>query len=135
MPNWCQNRLQVSSEDEETIQQFREDVKGEKTELSLNSLVPMPQELEMSDGWYTWRVDHWGTKWDVYAHLNDEDEYFLEYAFNSAWTPPSKWLHHVTELYPKLRFILIYEDLEAGFMGVCIGDDGEIIQEEGIHFA
>ena len=45
MPNWCENTLHVSG-DEQLIKKFKEQVRGEGTALSFASLVPMPKELK-----------------------------------------------------------------------------------------
>lgn len=47
MPNWCYNTLTVSGKDED-IKAFKTRAKGDKTDLSLDSLYPMPVELKDS---------------------------------------------------------------------------------------
>jgi len=93
MPNWCENTLIVSG-DKKQIKQFKEKAKGKKnkTDLSLNNFVPLSKELENTtapslkpnkklikkygaDNWYEWCISNWGTKWDVEATLEDEEEY------------------------------------------------------------
>ena len=112
MPNWCYNKLRVSGPKKE-LAEFREKAvnKYDKEEqLSLQSLYPMPmeliggsdtnkgwQEMEVEEyllerfghsGWYNWRVDHWGTKWDLgEAKLIKETSSSLTYEFETAWTP------------------------------------------------
>tara|TARA_E500000178_G_scaffold127555_1_gene127352 strand:- start:36 stop:650 length:615 start_codon:yes stop_codon:yes gene_type:complete len=49
-----------------------------------------------AENWYDWRVNNWGTKWEVCEfygvdrqHLNDSpDESTISFAFSSAWSPP-----------------------------------------------
>ena len=63
MPNWCSNSLCVSG-DSEALEAFQTAVKKETTDLSLNALVPMPEELEETKSpsdepnWYNWRCEH-----------------------------------------------------------------------------
>lgn len=38
--------------------------------------------------WYDWRVDNWGTKWEVDCHRNDYVDGTLTIGFDSAWGPP-----------------------------------------------
>lgn len=45
MPNWCMNTLTVSG-DRSEIKKFREGVKSENSDLSLDKLMPMPKELK-----------------------------------------------------------------------------------------
>jgi hypothetical protein len=79
----------------------------------LNFMKPMPKELDGTtspsssadkpqpmvegfDNWYDWRVENWGTKWEVNEfygvdrqHLNDSlDESTISFGFSSAWSPP-----------------------------------------------
>ena len=39
--------------------------------------------------WYDWRVDNWGTKWEVDCHRNDYLDGTLTIGFDSAWGPPT----------------------------------------------
>ena len=146
MPNWCDNRLVISTwsetekEDEarKQIEEFRDKAKlieedgTEATSLSLNKLYPMPKELEgtkaPSDNpnWYDWRVEHWGTKWDIDCCLNYDDEDYLEYSFQSAWSPPVLFLEKVSKDFPLLRFILKYEEEGCGFLGRAIAVNGQV---------
>lgn len=86
MPNWCDNNLTISGP-KKIIQKI------EQTNLSLNKLIPCPEELNDilsgsigsdkkaneffkmqlknnikkygSKDWYDWNVKNWGTKWDI----------------------------------------------------------------------
>lgn len=150
MPNWCNNRLAISTYNqfdykEEDKDKAREQIKeflckaevveenGEVVNaLSMNSLYPMPKELEgtkaPSDNpnWYDWRVEHWGTKWDIDGCLNYDDEDYLEYSFESAWSPPVAFLEKVSKDFPLLRFILKYEEEGCGFLGRAIAVNGQV---------
>ena len=125
------------------IQLFKERAKGEDTDLSLNSLYPMPGELEGTvspsfsrnktlmgrygaDNWYDWCISNWGTKWDVQAVLEDEGHGYLEYSFDSAWSPPVEWLEKAARDYPELYFRLKYEEEDASFVGVAIAKKGQV---------
>ena len=101
MPNWCNNSITISGPTE-TIKQLWEDAQtAADGEFGLlNAIAPMPQELEgttapSEDGadWYSWRVNNWGTKWDI----TDEGLEFIDNEdgtseitgwFDSAWAPP-----------------------------------------------
>ena len=101
MPNWCNNSITISGPTE-TIKQLWEDAKtAHEGEFGLlSAIAPMPKELEgttapSEDGndWYNWRVNNWGTKWDI----TDEGLDFIDHEdgtaeitgwFDSAWAPP-----------------------------------------------
>ena len=47
MPNWCNNRVTVWSDNTSDMQEFKELVKGENGRpFSFNSIIPMPEELQ-----------------------------------------------------------------------------------------
>ena len=100
MPNWCNNSITIKGSTE-TIKTLWEEAnqEGEDSGL-LNAMVPMPVELEgttapSEDGvdWYSWRVNNWGTKWDVSLEGleftdNGDGTATIEGWFDSAWAPP-----------------------------------------------
>jgi len=162
MPNWCNNTLEVWG-DKEQIKEFKKkgrvSRKDDKTDLSLDRFVPIPKELKGTtapskktdrrlikkygaDNWYDWRLNNWGTKWDVDAELVNENiprskkynEGFLVYVFDSAWSPPIEWLEKMCKQYKKLRFKLKYEEPLMGFMGVAIAENGEITSNQSIDY-
>ena len=115
MPNWCDNQITITGPNS-VIDKIEEIVKADDTHKNtglLNFFKPMPKELEGTtspsssadkpqpmvegfDNWYDWRVENWGTKWELCEfygvdrqHLNDSlDESTISFAFSSAWAPP-----------------------------------------------
>ena len=115
MPNWCNNNISITGPNS-VIDKIEEIVKADDTHKNtglLNFFKPMPKELEGTtspsssakkpqpmvegfDNWYDWRVENWGTKWELCEfygvdrqHLNDSlDESTISFAFSSAWSPP-----------------------------------------------
>ena len=99
MPNWCNNSITIKGSIE-SIKQLWENATAEGSGL-LNAIAPMPKELEgttapSSDGsmtWYSWRVNNWGTKWEVDTEgleFIDHEDGTAEISgyFDSAWAPP-----------------------------------------------
>jgi len=80
--------------------------------------------------WYEWRLSNWGCKWDVDAVLenNDisDDYVYVEYVFDSPWSPPINFLQKVSEIYPNLKFVLKYEEEGMGFLGVAKAVNGDV---------
>ena len=113
MPNWCNNNISITGPNS-VIDKIEKITKEEDNKNGLLQFFnPMPKELEgttspsssadkpqpMIDGfdcWYDWRVENWGTKWEVCEfygvdrqHLNDSlDELTISFSFSSAWAPP-----------------------------------------------
>lgn len=117
MPNWCENfaRIEVPNKEEATIlETILNDDREEYEQLRLHNpslpdmkddlgifkyLYPEPEYEEVTGpnktfpDWYSWRVNHWGTKWDVdVQHFdiqeNTDGTYTFELNFDSAWSPP-----------------------------------------------
>ena len=135
MPNYCYNSLTVKG-DPNSLENFYIKNKSEDSELSLNKSVPVPDNLDdlskeeflklfdnptkeqkqilnESGRLYSHHVIKWGTKWDVdvFSFENSGDK--LIYNFDSAWSPPLKWLKITSKKYPELKFKIIAE--ESGF--------------------
>lgn len=99
MPNWCENRVYLEAPESE-IQSILEACRGEEKNL-LSYLRPEPEHPESEAGempsWYDWRVDNWGTKWEVNADAYSHGEGWVNIAFDSAWAPPIEALRHWQE--------------------------------------
>jgi len=97
MPNHTDNRVILSHADSKMIDMIYNIMNTEDTPLC-QTLIPMDENLldvsGFSDdykpqGWYGWRLDNWGTKWDIYeAHCDRIDANTLQLYFYTAWSPP-----------------------------------------------
>lgn len=81
------------------------------------------------DSWWDWRVQHWGTKWDVYSICtNWEDEVpsdVFETAFCTAWSPLSEeCMAVISEKFPGSLLTNYYEEDGMDFFGVTVAKDG-----------
>ena len=104
MPNWCNNTITLTGPKEKITAIYN---KAKEDNALLQQLKPMPTELEGTtspapkegepqplvdgfDNWYDWRVENWGTKWDVDMdglELSDDGTTITGW-FDSAWAPP-----------------------------------------------
>lgn len=90
MPNHTDNRVILSHDDSQQIDNIYNVMNTDDTELC-NYLVPEPRDDagEPTSGWYDWRLEHWGTKWDIYNATCDRmDANTLVLSFDTAWSPP-----------------------------------------------
>jgi hypothetical protein len=97
MPNHTDNRVILSHDDSQQIDMIYNIMNTEDTPLC-QTLIPMDEKLlEISgisdnyevQGWYDWRLENWGTKWDVYeTHCTRIDANTLQLYFYTAWSPP-----------------------------------------------
>ena len=107
MPNWCMNKLTVIHEDRSMLDKFE---KAYRDDWTIETFYPTPRDpndptrmmgenesISKNDtpdnNWYLWRLQNWGTKWDIGC----KDSYGLEptivdnelsCTFDTAWSPP-----------------------------------------------
>ncbi len=141
MPNWSSNALLVSG-DSAQLAAFMERLHSAKNSDDrgiFNTFIPIdPKLLEDNDGspfgeyrtpaWYEWRIQNWGTKWDV----NYNEVHFVtdtHMTFDTAWSPPSAFVKTVSAQYPGLRFELAFSEMGMAFAGTEIFENGELIDE------
>ena len=82
-----------------------------------------------SDEWYNWNVSNWGTKWGMYsidmiATSDSEQEGYLSFYYQTAWSPATGLLQHISSLYPELQFNTTYADEGGGFVCTEIYEKG-----------
>ena len=137
----------VLSENRQVYEDYRKDIPegrglpfwGEQPLGLLGYLMPEPDydggDKELANDsvhhtfpdWYSWRVNNWGTKWEVtieYWERDDNDDGSATFSFNfdSAWGPPVGVYDHVCE---KEGWSLFATYIEGG---MCFGgyhEEGE----------
>ena len=85
MPNWCSNEVRLEHENPEMLVRVEAALEAG---CLLGDFVPMPAELLENDGWYGWRLENWGTKWDVDGGVVESGKGWISLRFESAWSPP-----------------------------------------------
>ena len=115
MPNYCNNNIVITGPNS-VIDKIEKIANGDKGDL-LQYFYPMPKELNDTvagpepktkkeklekrrlqveygaSNWYDWRVENWGTKWDIMEFYNitrkeiGEDESEIALGFDTAWAP------------------------------------------------
>lgn len=150
MPNWVTNKLYIYGEH---VEDFKQAIKGYPavyepnetesviqaepaiSEFTFHSLVPVPDEIlkqGYSNTGYQWQTDNWGTKWDVgFFALQEPSDQELIYEFDTAWSPPIRWVEQASVLFPQFIFSLsFYEDSNA-FAGKLKFQNGKLLFEHG----
>lgn len=145
MPNWCNNELIVIGDSKE-LKRFKREVKTKDRKLSLAVHFPEPDYNEVKvkptfpeyhkeefvnpkEAWWDWRIQNWGTKWDIGDVELTEDDDGLCYVFDSAWSPPIGWLQRVALSFPKLKFKLKYREDGMGFKGLTIAEGEKFVDK------
>ena len=128
MPNWNENRLSIMDCSPELESYLKENG------LSFNKIKPTPPpEMLESNGWYDWRLQNWGTKWDLSEQEQREvaDQLISEHCdfqaiFMSAWSPPLQAIAALSEMFPNDQFTLDYFESGCWFAGTAIISEGQI---------
>ena len=158
MPNHCSNQLTVSGPRSRVFDFCRdhyrrplswetpETPEKHKTTLDFSVCAPYPEGPRSGDGWYDWRIEEWGTKWNAYdlspltfpevieSVVVDEatDTARITYSFNTAWATPTAWQEAASSAYSDLTFALGWEEASCDFWGAQVLQDNDlIVLEEG----
>ena len=100
MPNWCENYLRLEVPNKQEADKIVAVLDSDEDDVGLlNHLMPQP---ENNPDWYSWRVNNWGTKWEVsIEHYerddNDDGTVTFNFNFDSAWGPPVGVYDYVSE--------------------------------------
>lgn len=157
MPNWCENKLIIEGSAIQLSNLLSNYTSKEEEEgnrcIDFNKIAPTPPELSEhsapisndsngelkktlkkrygSTDWYAWNVKNWGTKWLPSAYSfedNLEDNgRKLEFAFDTAWTPPIPIIKKLSKLYPDLKLTITYAEPGCCFAGRDVFKHGKQI--------
>jgi len=151
MPNWCNNSISIQGSTE-TIKTLWEEANREGSGL-LNAMKPMPKELEGTtsptpddkvqpkvdghDNWYSWRVENWGTKWDIDPkeglEFTDNGDGTAQISgwFESAWAPPIEAYNTFVEDMDGCSLTADYHEPGMDFAGFYDNGDDEYMEGLG----
>ena len=151
MPNWCDNQITITGPS--SVIDKIEKIVNEESNNAENGLLqffhPMPKELLDTEAgptaktkaekderkarklefgaenWYDWRVNNWGTKWEVcefYGVDKQPDALIgdstISFAFSSAWSPPIGAYEKFLENNPDCFIRAYYYEGGCDFMGL-----------------
>ena len=132
MPNWCDNTLNLTHEDPSQIDRAIEAFKQGKLCEEFHPVPPfLLDDTGIDTGWYNWRVNNWGTKWDVggetAGHVERLDDNNVYFAFESAWSPPIQFYQFLEE---ELGFVVnaMYYEPGMGFAGRFYDGEDQFVQ-------
>lgn len=81
--------------------------------------------------WYEWRIDKWGTKWDVRTKRYECCGDTISMDFRTGWNTPQAALLELSWQYPGLTIYVEYADEDLGFnCGTYTLCGGAILDEE-----
>lgn len=139
MPNWCLNTLTVVGNDADLDLLLTTDRDpapqtpgtgtGEPRPFSLERLLPTPAALLESGAWYEWRMEHWGTKWDLEDARVERAPGRVTVVSLSAWGPPLVAFQALSARHPALRFAVSYEEPLVELSGVAAFSAGACLYD------
>ena len=118
---------------------------GHETQFSFHNVIPQPDHIleegdprrktdvsrDSEDGWYNWRVNNWGTKWEVSEVAMYESKVALTYEFDTAWSPPEPVIAKLSELFPNAYITLFFDEPGMAFRGSISYKEGGVVRETG----
>ena len=134
MPNWCINKLTIKHDDKSMLDKFE---KAYRDDWTIETFYPTPRDpgdptMMMGEGkamskndnvntsWYLWRLQNWGTKWDIgckdgYGLEPTRVDNELSITFDSAWSPPLGFYE---------RLVVLGFDVQASYFEPGMGFAG-----------
>ena len=96
-------------------------------------------DMLTANDWYNWNVRNWGTKWDIEPDGLDENEiqdgsseYWINWNFETAWSPAEPMYLLMSERFPNLRFEYEISEEANFFLGYAIYEGGEELESNWI---
>jgi len=106
MPNWCDNTVYITHDDPKKIQVLVDAWKENKffgtihpepdyTKVKVKPTFPSikgnDDPVDPESAWWDWRVQNWGTKWEIttdeaYIDIHENE---IKVSFATAWSPPT----------------------------------------------
>jgi len=150
--------LRLAQQTQYELEEVDGELKTYETPFAMNGLIPMPRKLKDStaeagnknfakalagdktveyDDWYTWRLAHWGTKWDlnpdstyVSEVIVQDDNATVNISYDTAWSPVCDFWLKVSEMFPAVRIDVRYFEEGMNFIGQAIFEGGETLADE-----
>jgi len=84
------------------------------------------KEKHGSENSNDWHCDNWGCKWEVDAEYQEIGGGAVMYTFDSAWSPPTRFIENICDQYPLVRFFLEYSEPGNDFEGELEAEGGVV---------
>ena len=152
MPNYCINKVKVSSSDKEELTRFKENILDEG--FDFEKIIPYPIDAPLeakeehekkndithqnewtqwyNDKGYHWCSEAWGTKWNRIGLKINKLKNGYKLNFDSAWCPPYGIYMRLRNKYPKLDFTWVYLMEEDGYENKYLLNDKEAIEYDEV---
>lgn len=168
MPNWCNNSIEIVGPRDKIKALWEQAIKeedqgggllrGMRPEPNYDEVDVLPtfpgivgnnEPVDKGQSWWDWRVQNWGTKWEVGVEglefEQDEDGNYdnggkgpharITGGFTSAWSPPVTAFAFYAEQNPDVRMKLDYYESAMCFVGRAEFEDGEMLYDDCFEFS
>ena len=126
MPNWCFNRVQISGEPDD-VTALKDFVASDKSPFDFDRIVPSPEYLGVVPESYdpfAWSYEFWGAHSVAFsASLEIEEDWLLEYHFDTKWRPATGIYRSLVERFPKLAISWFYDEPDSELAGYLAPED------------
>jgi hypothetical protein len=116
MPNHCNNQLTLANGGDilQVLNPYLIESTTSDYEFDFQSIIPMDEKLLKGEDWYDWRIENWGTKWNGFDGIFNDDQ--TAFTFSTAWSPPLPIIKKLAELTGE-SFVLGYIEYGMFFCG------------------
>ena len=127
MPNWNNNKVEIYG-CRNQLDKLMERGVGKDGEFEMNNFYPTPTKDngEVIDGWYGWRVENWGCKWDMSDVDYDQMDDTVYMDYQTPWGPNIEFWEKIAEEYKDLTISLSYYEGGMCFGGKFEWTDGKL---------
>jgi len=161
MPNWTSNNIVIVGK-KEKVDVIKDQLEkyyeyGGEWSGFFDYFLPTPKEMmehpspirdeELSvnfenkygaPDWYGWRINNWGTKWDIsdFSDMQYQSEEIdlsmVSFNCETAWSPPEEGLRNLSKKFEDVYFYCQFEEPGMSFQGYCSFMNGEDIGSETV---
>lgn len=113
------------------VEQLSQPVREGRTDISFRN-ISVPESGDIN---HAWALEHWGCKWDAEeADFEDHSQEAASYHFSTVGTPPVQAIAELSRQYPRVKFILDWENEREGDGAVLHCSEGNtwVVQAYGI---
>lgn len=130
MPNHVRNHIKFTGVGAgEVMKSLANETDAAAQIFDFNRIVPEPENI--GDGWYNWRCDNWGTKWNAYSIEPPQissDGTEANVSFTTAWDPPEAVLAVLSKQHPNIEVFCQFFSEDTPYCGDFTLKNGKTIK-------
>jgi hypothetical protein len=117
---------------DDTLDEYINTIHTDKKKITLRENAELYEKCGCQ-GWYSWSVENWGTKWGSYECRGPKwKKDIFCFSFETAWSPPTPIFHKLAKMFPNITIVNAWMD-EGGPSGYMLFRAGKILAEKGFN--